>query len=229
MGDTLNRLIEKYGHIPYKASLIVDAIEKAKRRESKLNKAALEVPSMTSLNIRHLLNNLGAISTNYLECGTHLGGHFCSVVYNNSHLKDATAIDNFSEFYKDGITQKECISNMQAFTPGGVETHLIEDDCFVVDYLKKDHFDLYNYDAQHTESSQQRAVSHFLQNLKEEFIMVVDDWSFPGVESGTRNGIKLSELDILFEEILITPDGEEYNEHWHNNFAVFYLRQNKNT
>ena len=93
--------------------------------------------------------------------------------------------------------------------------------------MLENYFDFYNYDAQHTESSQQRAVTHFLPNLTKEFIFVVDDWSFQGVESGTRTGIRLAELEILFEEILVTPEGGEPNEYFHNNFAVFYLRQTK--
>jgi len=208
-----------------KIDQIEEAIEKAMRRESKLTKEALEVPSMTSLNIRHLLNNLGAISKNYLECGVHLAGHFCSVIFNNKNLTEAVAIDNYSEFNKDGVTKQEALKNIEQFRPEGTMCKLVEDDCFKVKHLPFGIFDLYNYDAQHTESSQQRAVSHFLPNLTKEFIMVVDDWGFDGVERGTRNGIKLSGLEVLFERILVTPAGLEPNEHFHNNFALFLLKQ----
>ncbi len=224
MGKELDSIIDKYGHVPYKLMRITDAIEKAKMHESKLTPEALSVPSFTSIKIRHLLNNLGAISNNYLECGVHLAGHYCSVVYGNN-LHEAVGIDNYSEFNNGGETKEKALANMDEFTPKETSAILIEADCFQVKDLKKDYFDLYNYDAQHTESSQQRAVSHFLPNLTEEFIMVVDDWSFPGVESGTRNGIKMSGLSVLFEEILITPEGVAHNDSWHNSFAVFYLKQ----
>lgn len=215
-----------------KIEQIKEAIEKAKKRESKLTKEVLEVPSMTSLNIRHLLNNLGAISNNYLECGSHLGGHFCSAIFGNDNLKSAVAIDNYSEFDRDGSTRNGFLENVEKNYPKGKEFYwkLITEDCFTVKEIPtrnslNQKFDFYNYDAQHTESSQQRAVSHFLPNLTDEFIMVVDDWSFNGVESGTRKGIMLSGLDVLFEEILITPEGGEPNEHWHNSYGVFYLKQ----
>jgi hypothetical protein len=207
-----------------KIELIKEAIEKADRLESKLEYPATDVPSFTSMKIRHLLNNLGAISTHYLECGTHKGGHFCSVIYKNN-LTHAVAIDNYSEFHVNGETKEECLSNIKKYSPAKLDWALIEDDCFNVKYLAKGIFDLYNYDAQHTESSQQRAVTHFLLNMQDEFIMVVDDWSFNGVESGTRNGIKLAGLEVLFEQILITPEGEPHNDHWHNNFAVFLLKK----
>lgn len=208
-----------------KIEQIKDAITKAEKRESKLSKEALEVPSMTSLNIRHLLNNLGAISTNYLECGTHLAGHFCSVVFDNSNLKSAIAIDNYSEFNMDGITMNDALKNMATFTHVKTKQRLIEADCFQVKDLPKNKFDLYNYDAQHTESSQQRAVGHFLPNLTKEFVMVVDDWAFNGVERGTRTGIMLAGLEVLFEQVFTTPDGGEPNEFWHNAYAVFLLKQ----
>lgn len=210
-----------------KVGQIVEAIEKAIKRESKLTQEALEVPSMTSLNIRHLLNNLGSISSNYLECGTHLAGHLCSVLCNNGNLKIVTAIDNYSEFNKDGVTKGEALNNMATFCPPETSAELIEEDCFTVKTLPLNNYDFYNYDAQHTESSQQRAVGHFLPNLTNEFIMVVDDWAFEGVERGTRTGINLAKLEILFEQIFTTPEGGQHNEHWHNGYAVFLLKQTK--
>ena len=209
-----------------KIEQIIEAIEKANRHESKLSHAALNVPSFTSIKIRHLLNNLGSLSERYLECGTHLGGHFCSVCYDNP-LKEAVAIDNYSEFSKGGETKEEFLDNADAFVCMETLFAFIEEDCFKVKDLRPSHFDFYNYDAQHTESSQQRAVSHFLPNLTEEFIFVVDDWQFPGVESGTRTGIKLTGLEVLHEAILETKEGEQPNEAWHNGFAVFLLKQTK--
>jgi hypothetical protein len=207
-----------------KIEQIKDVITKAEKRESKLSKEALEVPSMTSLNIRHLLNNLGGISTNYLEVGTHKGGHFCSVGYNNN-LNRMVAIDNYSEFYKDGETKKEFFQNSEQFIPKETKWSLIEEDCFIVKDLPIGYFDFYNFDGQHTESSQQRAVSCFLPNLTKEFIFVVDDWAFNGVERGTRTGIMLAGLEVLFEQVFTTPDGGEPNEFWHNAYAVFLLKQ----
>jgi hypothetical protein len=86
-------------------------------------------------------------------------------------------------------------------------------------------FDFYNYDAQHTESSQQRAVTHFVDNLADVFIMVVDDWTFNGVETGTRTGIEIAKLKIMYEWVGLTPEGEPHNDHWHNGYAVFLLQK----
>jgi hypothetical protein len=208
-----------------KIELIQDAIDRADKLESRLEVSASDVPSFTSLKIRHLLNNLGAISTNYLECGTHKAGHFVSVVYKNMNIFNAFAIDNYSEFYVNGETKEEALRNIAQFTPKGTYAYLIEDDCFNVKHLAENFFDLYNYDAQHTESSQQRGVTHFVKNMKKEYIMVVDDWDFAGVESGTRKGFQIANLAVLKEWVMRTPNGELPNDHWHNGFAVFLLRK----
>jgi|HubBroStandDraft_3_1064219.scaffolds.fasta_scaffold08128_3 hypothetical protein len=209
-----------------KIEQIQTAIDMAKIHGSKLTDEALRVPGFTSIKIRHLLNNLGAISTNYLEVGSHKGATFCSACFNNP-LKETVAIDNYSEFNMDGDTKAEFLDNADSFVCMETVFALIEADCFTVKDLGKSKFDLYLYDGQHTESSQQRAVTHFLPNLTDEFIFVVDDWSFSGVESGTRNGIKLAGLETLFECILETKEGERENDAWHNSLAVFLLKQTK--
>jgi hypothetical protein len=214
--------------ISAKIGQIADAIEKADRLESKLVFPATDVPSFTSMKIRHLLNNLGAYTTNYLECGTHKGGHFCSVVYGNN-IEHALAFDDYSEFYVNGETKEECMQNLKKYTPDVTKWALIEEDCFRSDYIKDFYpelkFDLFNYDAQHTESAQQRAVTHFVDNLADVFIMVVDDWTFNGVETGTRMGIQLAKLNILYQWAGFTPEGEPHNDHWHNGYAVFLLQK----
>ena len=55
--------------------------------------------------------------------------------------------------------------------------------------------------------------------------MVVDDWQFEGVASGTLEGIKESGLTTLFQQIFITPKGAEHNEYWHNGYAIFLLKK----
>lgn len=200
------------------------AIGKADRFESKLQGDVLDVPSLTSLKIRHLLNNLGAISTNYLEVGSHRGGTLSSVLYKND-LFTAVAIDNYSEFNHEGDTKYECLANINKYRSEETKVALIEEDCFLVKNLNESEFNMYLYDGQHTESSQQRGVTHFINNLKKYFIMLVDDWSFNGVESGTRNGIKIAGLKVLGEWIMTTPEGGLPNDHWHNGIGLFYLQK----
>lgn len=207
-----------------KIEQIIEAIVQADRLKSKLEYPVIEVPSFTSTKIRHLLNNLGAISSSYLECGTHKGGHFCSVLYKND-IKDAVALDDYSEFYVNGETKEECLANINRYAPKHTRWSLFEQDCFTAKFHPKLKFDLYNYDAQHTESAQQRAMTHFVDNLADECIVVVDDWAFNGVEDGTRMGIRLAGMEVLFESVMLTPEGALPEDNWHNGFAVFLLKK----
>lgn len=209
-----------------KIEQIKEAIEKAERMESNLSQDAMEVAGFTSLKIRHLLNNLGAISKNYLEIGTHKGSHFISVLFGNK-INRAVAIDNYSEFYRDGETKEYFMDKANSLIPIDTKWSLIEQDCFTVKELPEKYFDLYNFDAEHSESAQQRAVTYFPPYLTDEFIMVIDDWQFNGVETGTRMGIKLANLEILFEKIFVTNEGGEHNMAWHNGYGLFYLKQTK--
>ena len=66
--------------------------------KSKLTEAQFDVGGFISPNVRHLYNNLGAISEHYWECGSHAGSSLVSVVYGNDNIKSATGVDNFSLF-----------------------------------------------------------------------------------------------------------------------------------
>ena len=210
-----------------KIEQIKNAILLADNFKSKLTKEALEVPGFTSLKIRHLFNNLGELATNYLEVGSHLGSHFVSTTFRNSNIKNAIAIDNYSEFNKEGETKEQFLKNAETFVSPETKWDLIEQDCFTV----KDFpclFDFFNYDALHSESAQQRAITYFKDYVTDEFILYVDDFGFPGVESGTRTGIKLANLEILFEQTMVTPENGLHNDHWHNNAFVALLKKKPN-
>src|ERR1700743_2238233 len=81
------------------------AIEMAILGKSKLSPLALSIPMLGSLRIRHLLNNLGAISTTFLDVGSHVAGSYCSTVYKNENLKYSAAVDSWES---DAITGRCC-------------------------------------------------------------------------------------------------------------------------
>ena len=90
-----------------KVELIEEAIEKAIRRESKLTPFAMSVPMLGSLQIRHLLNNLGAISKSFLDVGSHRGGSYCSAVFKNNNLDDVAAVDSWASDAINGEHNEE--------------------------------------------------------------------------------------------------------------------------
>lgn len=216
-----------------KIQAIKEAIEKAKNHQSKMDETAWSVPALASLKIRHLMNNLGSISTRYFECGVHKGGLFCSTVRNNDNILLACANDSF-ESDKDSddkaLPQFEanavkCKSNNTVFT-------LMIGDTFSKDPRSvPDQIDLYLFDADHSYESQRKAMTHFLPAMANEFIVCVDDWQYGDVKKGTMDGLKESGCEILFQEELLNTEpyteDEHRNEEWWRGYAVFLLRKGK--
>ena len=206
---------------------ILSAIQNAEQHISRLTPEALGVPGFTSIKIRHLLNNLGLICHSFIECGSHKGGTFCSTVFANDHLKQAVAIDDFSEFNNDD-PMAELLANVAEFKPGSVPFKLIKQDCWS-DEVKKElagmKFDLYTYDGAHDYESQRRAITQYLDFMDDEFILVVDDYStWDQVKKGTKDGIQDSGCSIVFERELYNGiPGDNFA--WHNGIGLFLLRK----
>jgi len=200
------------------------AIEKALRRESKLTPLALSVPALSSLNIRHLMNNLGAISTRYMEHGVHKGGLFCSVLCNNGNLETATAIDNWaSDENNIDKAEEQFDENSLMLIDGDTVQFTIKSNSFDVDLSTLDVFDFYLFDADHSEESQCKALTYFLPLMADEFIFCVDDYDWEDVRKGTERGIKESGVDVLYSKIFKGNDHD--NDGWWNGFAVFLLKK----
>lgn len=209
-----------------KIALIKNAVEKAINHQSKMDETAWSVPALSSLKIRHLMNNLGAISTKYMEHGTHKGGVFCSVLRNNPNIEIAYWGDSFAS---DKITgedvQGQFMKNAMKCIDGS-ETVLLGEvsDTFDLPHDFACDVDLYCFDADHSYESQRKAMTHFLPSMANEFIVTVDDWQYGDVKAGTLDGIKDSGCEILFEQELLNP--EPYTEDQHLNdlyWRGFYI------
>lgn len=208
-----------------KVDLVKEAIAKALRRESKLSGEAWNVPALSSLNIRHLMNNLGAISTRYWDCGVHVGGLFCSTIWENDNLKSATANDNFqSDETGDIKYEPQFLANVSKCLSENTSFKLIKRDTFDV---KPEEIvgpiDLYLFDADHSYNSQYKAISAFLSAMADEFILCVDDYDWKEVYEATQAGIKDAGLEILFEE---TWKGNDHdNEGAWNGYHIALLKK----
>lgn len=208
-----------------KIDAINSAIDNATKRESNLRIDNFDVPALASLQIRHLLNNLGALANNYLECGVHKGGCFTSSISFNGNIKFATAVDSFESDHMDGETAKpQFLSNTEKHKPVETDFKLIQSDCFSVDLNEiPKGVDFYLYDAGHSEDDQRKALSYYYPVLANEFILCVDDYDLPEVQKGTQDGIKEMGLRIQFEKILIGNDHD--NESWWRGYYIALLKK----
>lgn len=208
-----------------KIELIEQAIYNAENSYSKLKPENFDVPALTSLKIRHFLNNIGTIGKNYLECGVHKGGTFTSSVSYNKNLKHITAVDSFESDHMNGDKAlPEFSANAKKFIPDISSFKLIVADCFDVDLedVKPD-VDIYLYDGGHSETDQRKALTYYLPILADEFIYLCDDYDWPEVQKGTQDGIKEANLQVLFEKYLKGNDHD--NDGYWNGFYVALLRK----
>lgn len=211
-----------------KIEQIQEAIFYAEQRRSKITPMALAVPMLGSLQIRHLLNNLGAISTRFLDVGSHVGGSYCSAVFKNDNLNKACAIDSWESDRTEGhFHEKAFIENFELFTPLGVMASIVKSDCFSANLeLVPDGIDFYSYDAGHSREDQKNALIYYKPILSDVFIYCCDDWMFEGVKEGTMEGIVEGGYDALFATELLNDNGELYqNEKWWDGYFVALLKK----
>ena len=208
-----------------KIEQIEAAIEKAIRRESGLTPLAMSVPALSSLNIRHLMNNLGTISDTYLECGVHKGGLFCSTITNNPNLRYATAIDSWeSDENNEDKAEPQFDENVTMLKPLDTRFIKIKANCFEHGTMDvPGNYDLFLYDAGHSYEDQKNALLFYGNKLKNEVIFCVDDYDWEEVKQGTADGIKESGYEILFEKSF--QGNNHDNDGWWNGYAIFLLNK----
>jgi len=207
-----------------KIEAIKEAIEKAKNHQSKMDQVAWSVPALSSLKIRHLMNNLGAISTRYQECGVHKGGLFCSAIRNNPNLKWAVATDNWaSDETSEDKAYPQFVNNVKSCI-SSPETNFVAFKSDTFDIVPDEiGFDLYLYDAAHDYESQRKAMTHFLPAMADEFIVCVDDYDWDAVWGGTDQGLTEANVHILFQQAFKGNDHD--NDGWWNGFYIALLKK----
>ena len=203
-------------------SHVKQSIENAINHKSNINDEILALEGMSSPKIRHFLNNITKLEKcNYLEIGCWKGSTIISALFQNN-IQNYWAIDNFSEF---GGPKEEFIKNFTKilkYPPNLIDEHYTSFN--PIEKGIKD-VNVYFYDGNHAEHSQELALSHYINSLQNEFIYICDDWNWHHVRTGTNNAIKNLKLNILYDIALqgITPGGDL--ELWWNGFYVAVLKK----
>jgi len=213
-----------------KISALKLAIENADQLKSELPNEQYQVPALTSLRIRHLLNSIGKLGTQYLEVGVHKGGTFTASVSNNSNLKEIVAVDSFESDNnnENDKAQPQFIHWANKLKSPESNFTLIVSDSFQVDLsLLPKGIDVYLYDGDHSEAYQRKALTYFKDNLADEFIFLCDDFDWDEVQQGTRKGIEDAGYIILFEQYMASK-GSHDNDSWWNGFYVALLKKGEN-
>lgn len=201
------------------------SIQNAELGISQLSPEVLALDGMSSNKVRHLLNNLCSMKgTRYLEIGCFKGSTWVSALYHNEEYADSVyAIDNWSEF---GGPEMEFLTNAGKFL-GKFDYRYFSTDCFSLDPKKAIHkpVNIYFYDGNHSAIAQEMALTHFNEVLDDIFILVVDDWNWEEVKTGTFSGLAKLNYQVVYSAELPARFNMD-RENWWNGLYIAVIRKN---
>jgi predicted O-methyltransferase YrrM len=204
---------------PSLAQHVRSAFEDALAGRGSMDERVGKVDGFCGQKHRLFFNNLIRAVENprYLEVGIFRGATLCAAIAGNKVR--ATGIDNWSEF---GGRANELYANLAAIKPASATVTVLEQDFRTVDFSHIGKFNLYFYDGSHEEADQYDGVRMALPALDDQAVILVDDWNWWQVRSGTRNALRDGGARIDFSIEVMTnlngslPDFHGGGSDWHN-------------
>jgi len=160
------------------------SIARALAGRSKLGKDVLALSGLSSVTVRHLLNNLCDYpSANFLEIGTWTGSTLISASYRNAGR--FTAIDNFAW----SPPTRAIFRRVEERFKDSCRFVFHDADCWSPSLRRKlpKSVNLYFFDGPHAYEDHYRAFADYDPVLAREFVAVVDDWDFWPIQKATRD------------------------------------------
>lgn len=201
-----------------------NSIIQAEQGISKLPPVILDIQGMSSVKMRHLLNNLCSMpDTRYLEIGCWRGSTFIASLFGNQgSLSSVVGIDNWSESngpYR--IFKKNCSLFLKDFP-----YDFYSQDCFTLNLSTSfsQPINIYFYDGNHTAISQEMAFTYYNEILDSTFIAVVNEWNFKDVEIGTRTAFNKLNYQVLYEIVLPASSNAD-KKNWWNGLYIAVVRK----
>jgi len=197
-------------------------IERAYLKKSKCTTQVLAIPGMCGETTRHLYNNLCSLDNcNLLEIGCWRGASTIAAIYYNK--TNASIIDNWSEF---GGPRFEFTKNISKYIPN-CQLQILNEDCFrLKSKLVFAPYSIFIYDGPHDLKDHENAIITFWPYLSDNCIIVIDDWNWEHVKTGTLIGLQKVNANIVQKWELSDPTAEDKNGTW-NGCCIFLI--NKNT
>lgn len=196
------------------------AIAAAQLYRSKLPPETLPLAGYSGRKGRHLLNNLAALFTPYVEVGCYRGSTLISAAYDNKGL--IVGVDNFTDETKPGQfmvgTRQVLLDNLRAYS-AWARPSLIDAPCWDVPLSG---FACGFFDGGHTEEDHLNAVTRLHTWFQPCFVFVVDDFNRQNVRDGTLRGIKEASLVTEFYRHLGAEIGDDADGWW-SGMGVFVL------
>jgi hypothetical protein len=202
------------------------AFDEALAGVGNVDETILRIEGFCGQKHRRLINNIiGKLQRpRYLEVGIFHGATFCAAISNNSVV--AVGVDNWSEY--GGPTNAAAFYRNLAMarSPRSAVT-IIEQDFRSAPLSSFDAFDFGFYDGSHTEKDQYDGALAVLAALKPRGILMVDDWNWKQVRTGTQRALDDAGVAVELMIELRTTDDDSFIGNrggrlsdWHNGVMV---------
>ena len=200
------------------------AFEDAMAMRGRLRDEAFQIDGFAGRKFRTFMNNLIHETSNprYIEIGLFHGASFCPAIYKNEVI--AMGVDNWTEFNGSRTLFDK---NLNDFKTDRANVTILERDFRQVKYVDYGMFNILFYDGSHSERDQYDGVFLPQPAMDDKYILIVDDWNWAHVQSGTYQALKDAGARIDFQiELRTTFNGEELpvihgrKSEWHNGCII---------
>ena len=211
---------------------VKNALVKSNKEESKLSQTVLDIPGLTSNKVKHFINNICEVpDCKYLEVGVFQGAMFASALQGNNII--ANAVDNWSDTHNVPMrdidikaekedTKQVFLKNIRPYTGGKSVTVTDSDSAESLSKIPvKSNVVL--YDGEHTEEAHFNFLTKYNSKIDNTFCLIIDDWNWLQVRTGTEKSLEQLGYKVLFKEELFTK-GEDPTDYW-NGLGIFVLNK----
>ena len=211
---------------------VKNALVKSNNEESKLSQTVLDIPGLTSHKVKHFINNMCEVpDCKYLEVGVYQGAMFASALQGNNII--ANAVDNWSDTHNVPMrdvdinaeqedTKQVFLKNIRPYTGGKSVTITDSDSAESLSKIPvKSNVVL--YDGEHTEEAHFNFLTKYNSKIDNTFCLIIDDWNWLQVRTGTEKSLDKLGYKVLFKEELFTK-GEDPTDYW-NGLGIFVLNK----
>jgi len=214
------------------SKIISKSLEETLALETKVTDDITNLSGLSGRKYRYMINNVISKMNNakYLEIGSWLGSTACSAIFKNK-LK-ITCIDNWSQFLTEVNNPKEVFEkNIEKYLDNKSNFTLHNEDFRKIDYKKIGKHNIYLFDGPHHFKDHVEGIILAQPALEDEYILIIDDWNWEQVRSGTNAAIEKLGLRITFQlEIRTTHDNTNafYKggfTDWHQGYSFFVIKK----
>jgi len=204
------------------------AFDYAMQNTSKLPENILTMEGMSGHRYRRLINKYVELTADsrYLEIGSWSGSTACSAMYGNKCKM--LCIDNWST---NGSPKDTFFQNINTYKNDNVDFNFIEKNFEDIDYAQIGKFNTYLFDGPHEENNQYAGIANVQMALDDTYLLVVDDWNWPGPRNGTWRALDdlghkiISSITIHTTQDDTHPDVYWQNSEWHNGYFIAVIKK----